>query len=117
MTHTLSTAQELDRQFGVPGIVRVETGRGSLAKIAISGDLASAEIYLHGAHVTQFQPRGAAPVLFLSKSSWFDSSKPIRGGVPLVVDKTVVGAIGVSAGNEDQDSDVARAGAAAIEKA
>jgi uncharacterized protein GlcG (DUF336 family) len=42
---------------------------------------------------------------------------PIRGGVPLVVDKTVVGAIGVSAGNEDQDSDVARAGAAAIEKA
>ena len=42
---------------------------------------------------------------------------PIRGGVPLVVDKTVVSAIGVSAGNEDQDSDVARAGAAAIEKA
>jgi len=42
---------------------------------------------------------------------------PIRGGVPLIVDGQVVGAIGVSAGNEDQDSDVARAGAAAIEKA
>jgi hypothetical protein len=41
---------------------------------------------------------------------------PIRGGVPLVVDGEVVGAIGVSAGNEDQDSDVARAGVAAIEK-
>jgi len=42
---------------------------------------------------------------------------PIRGGVPLVVDGEVVGAIGVSAGSEDQDLDVARAGAAALEKA
>jgi len=42
---------------------------------------------------------------------------PIRGGVPLVVDGQTVGAIGVSAGTEDQDLDVARAGAAALEKA
>ncbi|MBZ5695652.1 MAG: heme-binding protein [Acidobacteriia bacterium] len=41
---------------------------------------------------------------------------PIRGGVPLVVDGQVIGAIGVSAGNEDQDSDVSRHGAAAIDK-
>ena len=42
---------------------------------------------------------------------------PIRGGVPLIVDGQVVGAIGVSAGTEDQDFDVALAGAAALEKA
>jgi glc operon protein GlcG len=41
----------------------------------------------------------------------------IRGGVPLVVDGEVVGAIGASAGSEEQDEDVARAGAAALEKA
>jgi glc operon protein GlcG len=41
---------------------------------------------------------------------------PIRGGIPLLVDGQVIGAIGVSAGTEDQDFDVARAGAAAIEK-
>jgi glc operon protein GlcG len=41
---------------------------------------------------------------------------PIRGGVPLTVDGEVVGAIGVSAGTEDQDLDIARAGAAALEK-
>lgn len=46
-----------------------------------------------------------------------DHQTPIRGGVPLLVDGQVVGAIGVSAGTEDQDLDVARAGAAAIEKA
>jgi glc operon protein GlcG len=42
---------------------------------------------------------------------------PIRGGVPLVVDGQVIGAVGASAGTEDQDLEVARAGAAAIEKA
>jgi glc operon protein GlcG len=42
---------------------------------------------------------------------------PIRGGVPLIVDGQVIGAIGASAGSEDQDLDVARAGAAALEKA
>jgi glc operon protein GlcG len=46
-----------------------------------------------------------------------EEQTPIRGGVPLVVDGDVVGAIGVSAGTEDQDTDVARAGAAALEKA
>ncbi len=42
---------------------------------------------------------------------------PIRGGLPLMVDAQCVGAIGVSNGTEDQDTDVARAGAAALEKA
>lgn len=42
---------------------------------------------------------------------------PIRGGVPLIVDGQVIGAVGASAGSEDQNLDVARAGAAAIEKA
>jgi glc operon protein GlcG len=42
---------------------------------------------------------------------------PIRGGVPLIVDGQVIGAVGASAGTENQDLDVARAGASAIEKA
>lgn len=42
---------------------------------------------------------------------------PIRGGLPLMVDGEIVGAIGVSNGSEDQDTDVAQAGVAALEKA
>lgn len=42
---------------------------------------------------------------------------PIRGGIPLTVDGEIVGAIGVSNGSEDQDTDVAQAGAAALEMA
>lgn len=42
---------------------------------------------------------------------------PIRGGIPLLVDGQCVGGVGVSNGTEDQDTDVARAGAAVLEKA
>jgi D-hexose-6-phosphate mutarotase len=80
----MSEANDLQHRFGVSQSVRIELGQGGLPKMVINGDLASAEIYLHGAHVTHFQPRGAHPVLFMSRSSWFDAQKPIRGGVPLV---------------------------------
>lgn len=42
---------------------------------------------------------------------------PIRGGVPLLVDGICVGAVGTSNGTEDQDLDVAQAGAKALETA
>ena len=42
---------------------------------------------------------------------------PVRGGIPLLVDGLCVGAIGVSNGTEDQDVDVAQAGARALERA
>ena len=38
---------------------------------------------------------------------------PIEGGVPIIVDGKVVGAIGVSGGSGEQDGQVARAGAGA----
>lgn len=40
---------------------------------------------------------------------------PIEGGVPLSVDGTVIGAIGVSGGTSAQDAQVAQAGAAALQ--
>jgi glc operon protein GlcG len=41
---------------------------------------------------------------------------PVRGGLPLLVEGICVGAIGVSNGTEDQDVDVAQAGARALER-
>ena len=40
----------------------------------------------------------------------------VRGGLPLIYDQTVVGGIGISAGTEDQDEEVARAGAEALQQ-
>jgi glc operon protein GlcG len=41
----------------------------------------------------------------------------IRGGLPIVWERAVVGGIGISAGTQDQDEEVARAGLAALEVA
>lgn len=79
----MASVSDLQRRFGIPGVVQVDSGSGSLPRVVVTGDLASAEIYLHGAHLTKFQPRGAKPVLFMSGKSWFEANKPIRGGVPV----------------------------------
>jgi glc operon protein GlcG len=39
---------------------------------------------------------------------------PVEGGVPIVIDGKIVGAIGVSGGTSPQDGQCARAGAAAV---
>jgi uncharacterized protein GlcG (DUF336 family) len=39
---------------------------------------------------------------------------PNEGGIPIIVDSKLIGAIGVSGGSGEQDSQVARAGAAAV---
>lgn len=67
----------------IPGVVDVAPGRNGMPRVRVTSDLATAEIYLHGAQITAFQPRAAKPLLFLSEKSHFDPAKPIRGGVPL----------------------------------
>jgi glucose-6-phosphate 1-epimerase len=78
-----SSIRDLERRFGIPGLVRVEAGSGALPRVVVTSELAAAEMYLHGAHLTQFQPRDAKPVLFMSRKSCFEANKPIRGGVPV----------------------------------
>ncbi|MGD1020056.1 MAG: D-hexose-6-phosphate mutarotase [Verrucomicrobiia bacterium] len=67
----------------LPNEVRVGPGRGGLTRLLVETPRAEAEIFLHGAHVTHFQPRGQKPVLFMSEKSLFEPGKPIRGGVPI----------------------------------
>jgi glucose-6-phosphate 1-epimerase len=67
----------------LPQGIRLETGPGGLERLTIDTDLAQAQVYLHGGHVTLWQPRGLAPVLWMSAKSQFEAGKPIRGGVPV----------------------------------
>ena len=69
----------------LPPSVRLGAGRNGLERLAIATGRATAEVYLHGAHVTAWQPSGAEPVLWVSGDSQFDPDKPIRGGVPDVL--------------------------------
>ena len=72
------------RKMGIPGRVAAVEGKGGLPKLEVTTDWCTGEVYLHGAHVTSFQKRGESPLLFLSKSSKFETGQPIRGGVPIV---------------------------------
>ncbi|HUE15771.1 MAG TPA: D-hexose-6-phosphate mutarotase [Planctomycetaceae bacterium] len=79
----LATVPELDRRFGIPGIARVVEGNGGLAKVAITTPASAGGMYLHGAHVTSWQPRDAEEVLFVSTQSRWEDGRAIRGGIPI----------------------------------
>ncbi len=59
-------------------------GQGELPMLEVSTRWSTAEIYLHGAHVTRFQKTGAPEVLFVSQCSRFNEGQPIRGGIPII---------------------------------
>lgn len=65
-----------------PG-VHTLPGNGDLTRIVLSNTQSVGELYLHGAHMTRWQPRDSEPVLWLSDSAVFTAGKAIRGGVPL----------------------------------
>ncbi len=71
------------RQFEIPGRITFASGNGGLPKINIATGQSTAEIYLHGAHITGFQKNGEPPLLFMSRLSQFAPGKAIRGGVPV----------------------------------
>lgn len=66
------------------GKVTFLNGRGELPMLEMSTPSSTAEIYLHGAHVSHFQKHGEPPMLFLSQCSRFENGAPIRGGIPII---------------------------------
>lgn len=78
-----ATIAELDSRFRIPGIAQIVAGGGGWPKVLVNTPAASGEIYLHGAHVTSWQPAGGEDVLFLSPQTIWQEGKAIRGGVPV----------------------------------
>ena len=71
----------MDPRF--PDGVRLEPGPGGLERLRLEAAEGEAHVFLHGGHVSHFQPKGDRPVMWLSGSSRFDTSHAIRGGVPV----------------------------------
>lgn len=72
------------KRLEIPGRVSFQEGNGELPKLGIQTEWSSAEIYLHGAHVTDFRRKGEPPLLFLSQCSRFEDRQAIRGGIPII---------------------------------
>lgn len=59
-------------------------GQGELPMLEVSTAWSTAEVYLHGAHVTRFRKQDEPPLLFMSQCSRFALEQPIRGGIPVI---------------------------------
>ncbi len=71
------------KQHEIHGHIKFIAGNGGLVKTIVTTKFSTAEIYLHGAHVTHFQKNGEPPLIFMSRKSHFAPGKAIRGGVPI----------------------------------
>jgi len=80
---TPAPLSDLNRRFEIPGIAGIVDGRGGLPCVRVTSPRASGEIYLHGAHVTSWQPTGADEALYVSSKSKWQDGAAIRGGVPV----------------------------------
>ncbi len=67
-----------------PGRVMFLDGQSELPMLEVTTAKSTAEIYLHGAHVTTFSKNDEPPLLFMSHCSRFTENQPIRGGIPII---------------------------------
>lgn len=74
---------QLNEHFGLPGVLAFHATASGLIHADITTPHATATVYLQGAHVAAWQPKGQQPVIFVSRKSEFAPGKAIRGGVPI----------------------------------
>jgi glucose-6-phosphate 1-epimerase len=80
----MTDVAELEKQFAVPGVLGFGKSPLGLVFVRVTAPSASATVYLHGAHLTDWHPVGQAPVIFLSSRTDLAPDKPIRGGIPVI---------------------------------
>ena len=74
---------QLNEHFGLPGVLAFHATASGLIHADITAPHATATVYLQGAHVAAWRPKGQQPAIFLSRKSDLAPGKPIRGGVPI----------------------------------
>mmetsp|Transcript_12076 Transcript_12076/g.24594 ORF Transcript_12076/g.24594 Transcript_12076/m.24594 type:complete len:99 (+) Transcript_12076:177-473(+) len=72
------------REFEIPGMVSIASGRGDLPVIRVSNTLAEAEISIYGGQVLSYRPCSEArSILFISEKSLFQVGKASKAGIPI----------------------------------
>ena len=74
--------KHLNDHFAIPGVLSFDEAHG-LTRVNVTAPSASATIYLQGAFLAHWQPRGQEDVLYMSRKSDMEAGKPMRGGVPI----------------------------------
>ena len=84
MTSQPQTLEELSVDFAIADRLRFDLHPSGLIVGHATCQQGQGSFFLHGAHITHFQPaRASRPLLFMSKDSLFANDKAIRGGIPI----------------------------------
>ena len=78
----MQTIEEL-RRFQDDGTFSFTLTDKGLVKLKVHNTHADAEIYLHGAQLTHFQPKGAAALIFDATETEVTPPKAVHAGVPI----------------------------------
>jgi glucose-6-phosphate 1-epimerase len=76
--------EKLNQQLAIGNALRFEATPSGLVRAIVATPKAEATLYLQGAHLASWTPRGQQPVLFLSSHSELAPGRAIRGGVPII---------------------------------
>ena len=80
----MTTAQHLNKQFGINGQLAFREDSSGLLIVEINNAQATAAICLQGAHLMSWHPNSqAVPVVWLSRDAKLAVGKSIRGGAPV----------------------------------
>ena len=79
---TPQTPEQLRDRFRDPRL-HFNRDKGNLVTFHAKTALGELKLFLHGAHVSHWQPAGQKPVLWMSEHSQYAADQPIRGGVPI----------------------------------
>ncbi len=80
----MQTATDLNEAFGLPDVLSFDEPHPGMPRARIATPACTGEFYLQGAHLTQWQPAGQQPALYLSERSTYVPGKAIRGGIPVI---------------------------------
>lgn len=80
----MSTAQQLNQQFGITGQLSFRDDASGLVVAEFNNAQATASLCLQGAHLISWQPKSQAkPVVWVSRDAKMAAGKSIRGGAPV----------------------------------
>jgi D-hexose-6-phosphate mutarotase len=82
-TGTVDRINALNEKYSIPGIIEFVSGKAGFVNALVRHGLSECIVILYGGQVMSFRPDGRDDLLWMSKSSYFEKGKPIRGGIPV----------------------------------
>ncbi len=76
------SVQELNQKYSIEDHIIFSEEKQNII-VEIKSKYSKAKISLYGAQVLSFTPNGEQNLLFLSKESYYQEGKAIRGGIPV----------------------------------